>query len=260
MFKVTPVPIIEDNYVWIVEHAKHCIIVDPGDAQPVLNHLDQHSLTPSAILITHKHWDHVTGIRDIKARFPEITVYGPEYEEIPYCDVSLTDGAEFSLAQLTWRVKHLPGHTLGLIAYIVEDSDGLHHVFSGDCLFSSGCGYMFEGSPEQFQSSLAYLMSLPERTKIYPTHEYTLANIDFALHVEPNNIQLIAKHEQSQTLRSRNQPTVPTTVAAEKATNPFVRWDQPDIIRSVNLHTKQVLAMPADIFAALREWKNGFKG
>ena len=258
-FKATPIPIIEDNYVWIIEHNQQCIVVDPGDAQPVIAYLNQHQLKPDAILITHKHWDHVTGIPELKAAFPDAVLYGPVHEKVVQRDVDVHDGDRFQLAGLNWQVKHLPGHTLDLVAYHVVDESGQGHVFSGDCLFACGCGYMFEGSPEQFQTSLAWLIALPANTRIYPTHEYTLANIDFALHVEPNNLQLIARQEDCQALREQGEPTLPTHVAIERATNPFVRWDQPDIIRAVNHHTGQVLAQPAEVFAALREWKNGYK-
>lgn len=259
MFKVTPIPIIEDNYVWIIEHNDHCIVVDPGDAQPALDYLKANQLTLDAIIITHKHWDHVTGIPELKAAFPDTPLYGPVHEKIVCRDVDVFDGDILDLAGLKWTVKHLPGHTLDLVAYHVVDEAGQHHVFSGDCIFACGCGYMFEGSPEQFQSSLEWLMSLPHNTIIYPTHEYTLANIDFALHVEPNNLQLIARQEDTQALREASKPSVPTTVAKERATNPFVRWDQPDIIRAVCHHTDQVLAKPPEVFAALRQWKNEYK-
>jgi len=260
MFKVTPVPIIEDNYVWIIEHNDTCIVVDPGDAKPVIAHLKQNDLIPDAVIITHKHWDHVTGIPELKSAFPTAKLHGPVHEKIVQRDVDVKDGDVLDLAGLQWQVKHLPGHTLDLVAYYVTDESGQGHVFSGDCLFACGCGYMFEGNPEQFQSSLDWLMNLPHNTIIYPTHEYTLANINFALHVEPNNLQLIARQEDCQELRSEGIPTVPTTVAKERATNPFVRWDQPDIVRAVCHHTGEVLAKPPEVFAALRQWKNEFRG
>ncbi len=258
MFQATPIPIYDDNYVWIIQHEARCIIVDPGDAQPVLAYLDSHNLIPDTILVTHKHWDHVTGISAIKNRFPDIHLYGPEFEDIPHRDTALAGGEVLSLAGLEWSVLALPGHTMGHIGFMVTDHEQQTHLFSGDTLFACGCGRMFEGTPSIYQATLSIIRDLPVNTLIYGTHEYTLANIDFALNVEPNNTRLLHRQDVFTALREQNTPTLPTTVGEERMTNPFLRWDQPDIIRAVQHRTGEVLVTPEEVFGAVRAWKDAF--
>lgn len=276
MFKVTPIPIIEDNYAWLVQNQGQNLIFDPGEAAPVIDYLKTHDLTLDFMFITHKHWDHVTGIAEVKAAFPDCVIYGTGHHDIPCRDVALMGGETLEILGLTWRVWHTPGHTLDHIVFYTETDqlesesnstidNGIKtakpqgHLFSGDNLFACGCGRMFEGTPEQFESSLASLVALPPSTKIYCTHEYTLANINFSLHIEPNNTYTLHRQDVCTELRQQNLPTLPTTVADELKSNPFVRLDQPDVIRAAEHFSGQVLGKKAEVFAIIRKMKDGFQ-
>ncbi len=258
MLNVTAVAIYEDNYVWIIEHQGKVAAVDPGDAKPVIEYLAQQGLALDYILVTHKHWDHVNGISALKKHYPQCQVYGTSYEDIPCLEHPVKGGESLNLMGLTWQVLHTPGHTLGQIALFVEDKQGQSHLFSADNIFACGCGRMFEGTAEQFQGSLADLMSLPSNTLIYATHEYTLSNINFALHIEPNNTYLLHRQDVCSELREQGKPTLPTTVADELKSNPFVRWDQPDVIRAAEHFSGQKLNSPAAVFGVIRTMKDQF--
>jgi len=267
MFKVTPIPIIEDNYAWLVQNQGQNLIFDPGEATPVLEYLAENDLTLDYMFITHKHWDHVTGIAEIKAKFPNCIIYGTGHHDIPCREIALMGGETIDVMGLNWSVWHTPGHTLDHIVFYTEayEDNGIKtnqlpqgHLFSGDNLFACGCGRMFEGTPEQFQASLATLTALHHTTKIYCTHEYTLANINFALHIEPNNTYTLHRQDECTELRQQNKPTLPTTVADELKSNPFVRLDQPDVIRAAEHFSGQVLGHKHEVFAVIRKMKDLF--
>ncbi len=273
MFKVSPIAIFEDNYVWIIESAGKVAVVDPGDAQAVLAYLKNHDLNLDYILITHKHWDHVNGIKGLKAIFPNCLVYGTAHEDVPFLDKPLNEeeNETFELMELNWRVIHTPGHTLGHIAlYVFENTQTQNpqgHLFSGDNLFACGCGRMFEGTAKQFQNSLARLTALPANTLVYATHEYTLANINFALHIEPNNTYTLHRQDVCTQLREQGKPTLPTTIGDELKSNPFVRWNQPDVIRAaehfsgLNFSDEALSEngdYAAEVFGVIRKMKDGF--
>lgn len=258
MFKVTPIPIIEDNYAWFIENEGKTLVIDPGEAAPVINYIRDNGLTLDYMFVTHKHWDHVTGIAEVKAAFPNCKIYGTGHFDIPCREEALLGGESFQLMGLNWKVWHTPGHTLDHIVFYTQDPSGQGHLFSGDNIFACGCGRMFEGTPEQFHNSLQSIVNLPVTTKIYCTHEYTLANINFALHVEPNNTYTLHRQDVCTELRKQNQPTVPTTVADELKSNPFVRCDQPDVIRAAETFSGKVLGKPEEVFAVVRKMKDEF--
>ncbi|NVK38068.1 MAG: hydroxyacylglutathione hydrolase [Gammaproteobacteria bacterium] len=262
MLRITPIAILQDNYVWLLEHNQQTLIVDPGEAQPVLDYLEQHNLKLDYIFVTHKHWDHVTGIEAIKAAFPDSILYGTGHFDIPCRDIALLGGESLELMGLNWKVWHTPGHTLDHIVFHTQtqEDNGVvqDYVFSGDNIFACGCGRMFEGTAQQFHHSLQSLMALPLHTKLYCTHEYTLANINFALHIEPNNTYTLHRQDVSQSLRNNAQPTLPTTVADELKSNPFVRCDQPDVIRAAEHFSGKVMGKPEEVFAVIRQMKDQF--
>lgn len=230
--KLTPIPAFDDNYIWIVHDGSHAIVVDPGDAIPVLAFLHAQQLQPAAVLITHHHWDHVDGLPDLRASYPNLPVYAPQDERITQRTHTAQVGAHLHIMGLDWQVLDLSGHTNSHIGYycpVFADTDtGANAnttplLFSGDCIFKAGCGRLFEGTAEQMHSSLQRIATLPNTTRIACTHEYTLANMAFATHVEPDNQALLAEQQRCMQLREQELPTLPSTVALEKATNPFVR-------------------------------------
>lgn len=254
MIDVFPVRAFRDNYIWIVHNQHFALIIDPGDAKPVLNWLEQQKLQPIAILCTHHHHDHTSGIPALVQNF-KIPVYGPASEKVPELTHPLIEGntLKFPELPLGLAVLDVPGHTAGHIAYYNHD-----WLFCGDTLFACGCGRIFEGSAQQMFDSLQKLGSLSDTTLVYCTHEYTLDNIRFARAIDPDNPELIRLESNTEEKLARNEPTLPSSLAIEKATNPFLRCDQPAIIRSASLHAKRELADPVSVFAAIRDWKNHF--
>ncbi len=246
-------------------------MVDPGDAEPVLAYLEEHELTLCAILVTHHHGDHIGGIEAIlshhsarssansSANSP-LPVYGPAGEAIDEVNRPLADGDHVELAELntSFEVIAVPGHTRGHIAYYGRKLLGGGVLFCGDTLFACGCGRIFEGTPRQMWHSLARIAALPGQPRLYCAHEYTQANIRFALAVEPDNPALQLRAQEVARLRAEDLPTVPSTLAAELATNPFLRWDAPAVIASASRVSGGGLQQPEAVFAAIREWKNRF--
>ncbi len=262
---VLTVPAFNDNYLWLVHDDIHAIVIDPGDAVPILAALDAHKLSLVAILLTHHHADHIGGVPELLQRFKvprfKIPVYGPQLEKIATVTHPLTEGDTVVIAELglTLSVLDVPGHTRGHIAYVASQQGWL---FCGDTLFAGGCGRLFEGSPAQMAASLSKLAALPDSTEVYCAHEYTLANLRFAHAVEPDNILLTNRIQVEQAKRNQGQPTVPFTIGLEKATNPFLRYQEPAILNRLKasgrlLHTEHQTE-PVAAFAALREWKNTF--
>jgi hydroxyacylglutathione hydrolase len=260
MFDIIPIPAFKDNYIWALRDGQHAIIVDPGDAAPVRAYLEQHKLRLGAILCTHHHGDHTGGICELVQVY-NAPVYGPQHEDIPCMDHAMGEGDKVSIAspEVEFTVWDIPGHTRGHIAYLFHDA-GVSSVFCGDTLFGCGCGRLFEGTPAQLYHSLQRLAALPADTRVYCTHEYTEANIRFALTCEPGNPQLQQRKLDAHALRAQGQPTLPSNIALENATNPFLRCNKPEIIQNVGRHYGSQLA-PADeltTFTALRAWKNMF--
>lgn len=221
MLEIVPVPAFADNYLWLVhDHASgETAVVDPGDAAPVLAEAERRGWTIGQIWNTHWHPDHTGGNLTIKEA-TGATISGPASETIPGCDVALAEGDSVRLGEHVGRVINVPGHTLGHIALIFDED---RVAFVGDTLFAMGCGRLFEGTPQQMFDSLRRLAALPDDTRLYCAHEYTLSNGRFAAHAEPGNRDISERLAAVEQMRSNGEITVPTTVAAEQATNPFVR-------------------------------------
>ncbi len=254
MINVHPIPAFRDNYIWALHDGTHAAIVDPGDAAPVLEFLCVQKLALCAIIITHHHNDHVGGNRDLLAKY-SVPVYGPAGESIDTLTVRLKENDEITISELTlsFKVIEIPGHTAGHIAYV-----GHGMVFCGDTLFACGCGRLFEGTPAQMHRSLGKLAALPGDTKVYCAHEYTLSNIAFARAVEPDNEALLKREFTEREKRGLGLPTVPSSIALERATNPFMRSEIPSVIAAANQRTNTVHPTPVDVLATIREWKNSF--
>lgn len=251
---ITPLPAFSDNYFWLLARGGSAAVVDPGDAGPVERALEQRGLQLDAILVTHHHADHVGGVMALKRRFGP-TVYGPVHEAIPARDRALAGGDAAEVLGTRFQVIDVPGHTAGHIAYYAAAESAL---FCGDTLFACGCGRLFEGTPAQMHASLSALAALPGQTRVYCAHEYTLANIRFALAVEPGNAELQQRALDAEALRRRGEPTVPSTIALERATNPFLRCDAPEVRAAAARRKKGAETAAVTTFATLREWKNGF--
>lgn len=261
--RIRPIRAFSDNYIWMLDDGKHAVVVDPGDAMPVFDALESDGLKLTAILLTHHHHDHVGGVLELLQEH-KATVYGPAMETLPACDVALSEGdlVNMDAPALSLRVLDVPGHTAGHIAYTGEVSgraDGESVLFCGDTLFVGGCGRLFEGTPEQMLNSLDKFAALPGDTKVFCAHEYTLSNLRWARAVEPDNAELAKFEAQCIRAREADQPTVPSSIATEKACNPFMRARIDRIANSANQWAGQALANPVEVFAALRTWKNNFK-
>lgn len=258
-YQIVPLNAFDDNYIWLLRRGDQAAVVDPGDATPVLAYLDEQQLNLCAILVTHHHADHIGGIGELRARY-EMPVFGPAGEPIDLLTRPLVDGEHIELPQLgaVFEVLAVPGHTRAHIAYYGRNRSPCGPLFCGDTLFACGCGRVFEGSPRQMRHSLARLAALPGATRIYCAHEYTQANIRFALAVEPENLELIARAEEVADLRAAHRPTLPTTIGTELAVNPFLRWDAPTVIAAARRFSGKPLTQPDEVFAAIREWKNRY--
>lgn len=218
-FDIVGIPAFDDNYIWCMYDHEFAYVVDPGDASPVLEFLRQKPRKLAGILITHHHYDHTNGIKQLLANYPNIPVYGPNNPTIDGITMVCTDGDHITLDKLpiTFSIMHTPGHTLDHICFVNPQL-----LFCGDTLFSAGCGRMFEGSAAQFFNSLQKLAALPGGTAVFCTHEYTLANMTFAQHVEPNNHVLHEHFKACQTLRASMRPTLPSEISLENQINPFL--------------------------------------
>jgi hydroxyacylglutathione hydrolase len=264
LLQVWPIPAFDDNYLWCIHDGKSALIVDPGDATPVLEYLKQEKLDLKGILITHHHADHTGGILPLlEALDPTIPVYGPAAIDIPGRTRALMEGDSLEIAspRVSFEVFEVPGHTLSHIAYFANMQANVVEpmLFCGDTLFASGCGRLFEGTPTQMSQSLAKFIALPKNTLVYCTHEYTLSNIRFARAVEPNNANLITWEQTAIALREKNLPTLPTTIGQELQVNPFMRCDQDSVIESaLAISGEKSLPTPAHVLAVIRAWKDRF--
>lgn len=248
------IPALSDNYIFLLHEPSSgaTAVVDPADAGAVERRLQERGLALTHILNTHHHPDHVGGNRALKARHG-CTIVGPraDRDRIPGIDVEVGDGDTVALGNAQANVFDVPGHTRGHIAYWFRDAKA---AFVGDTLFAMGCGRLFEGTPAQMWASLRKLMAMPDDTAIYCAHEYTLSNAKFALSVEPDNAALRDRAAEVEAARARGEPTVPTTMGIEKATNPFLRPDSPDLQRTLGLSGADLVA----VFAETRARKDAF--
>jgi len=251
--RVIPVPCLSDNYAYIVvaDGSRDAFVIDPSEAVPVLAALSGEHLKLVAIVNTHHHYDHVGGNDELRAACGEIPVYAhiSDVGRVPSQTDKVEEGKAFTVAGLELRPLHVPGHTTGAVSYCVEDA-----VFTGDTLFVAGCGRLFEGTPEMMHTSLSgKLARLPEATRVYCGHEYTASNLRFAVHAEPDNEAAKAKLERVQAQRERGEPTVPSTIGEELATNPFLRCALPSIAKHFPGNG------PVEVFAAVRKAKDSFR-
>ena len=254
MFDVIRIPAFKDNYIWLLRKGASAVVVDPGEAAGVLAVLARERLTLSSILVTHHHHDHQGGVADLLSRYPSAEVFGPAVESITGLTRPLRGGETIAPVGLgvEFQVLAVPGHTLGHLAYYCPDA-----LFCGDTLFGAGCGRLFEGTPAQMFDSLERLAALPGQTAVYCAHEYTELNLRFALTIEPGNRRLQQRAEEVAALRAQGDATVPSTLALEKATNPFLRCSEAEVVASA-LRAGASSADSLVVFAALRERRNGF--
>ncbi len=254
--RIKAIPSLSDNYIWLIinNNDSTAIIIDPGSSEPCKSYFDQEDIKPVAILVTHRHWDHVNGIEKLVHDY-ELPVYGPSTEYIPCLTTALNVNDKFKLPEfdLDFEVIDLSGHTAGHIGYL---TDGM--FFCGDTLFSAGCGRLFDGTAAQLHASLQRIAKLPRNPTIYCAHEYTIDNLHFAQTVEPGNEEIQLRLNEAKTLRERNQPTLPFTIDQEIRYNPFLRTDKESIMKAVAQHSGQKIENSEDCFRYLRLWKDGF--
>ena len=251
-------PAFSDNYIWMLHDGQQAIVVDPGDAAPVADALDARGLALAGILVTHHHPDHVGGVTALRPRLQGGSqVWGPAREKIPAPFVPLSDGDQLTVMGLRFQVIDVPGHTAGHIAFFLAEGAGAPILFCGDTLFSGGCGRLFEGTPAQMHQSLGRLAALPGDTRVCCAHEYTESNLRFAAAVEPDSADLAAYTAACRALRAQGLPTLPSTIAQERAINPFMRCDAATVIAAAQ-RRGAADAGGAEVLGALREWKNQF--
>src|SRR5579885_402652 len=256
-FRIYPVKALKDNYIWVIVNTLQmsAMIVDPGEAAPVINFITSNNLSLIAILATHHHWDHINGIGELIQYF-DVPVYAPTIEKIPHMTALAAPESELCIPgiPLNIQVLGIPGHTKGHVAYYAPGM-----LFCGDTLFAAGCGRIFEGTPEQMFASLQKLAALPDDTNIYCGHEYTFDNLRFAEIVEPGNPKIHERKTRVSELRNKSLPSLPSTLLEEKETNPFLRCDSPELIANVEKFAYQYLRDPVSVFTWLRKWKDNFQ-
>jgi len=257
MLQIEPISAFSDNYIWLLydDAERAAWVVDPGQAEPVLAALAQKQLPLAGILITHHHPDHVGGLAQLRARF-DVPVYGPAQTPAQGIGHGLREGERVRAAGREFRVLEIPGHTLDHIAYFSAGPTPV--VFCGDTLFAGGCGRVFEGTMPMMHASLQKLAQLPAQTAVYCAHEYTLANLRFAQAVEPDSSELAQRAQRDHAQRDAARPTVPTTLAMELATNPFLRCAEPAVQAAAQRRAVHQLAAQAEVFGVLRSWKDSF--
>lgn len=246
------IPAFQDNYIWVLSNDQgHCVIVDPGEAAPVLSAIEENQWQPQAILLTHHHHDHVGGVKELRQRFPDVVVYGPEETQDKGATKCVVEGDMLILLGYEFSVFATPGHTLGHVSYYTTP-----YLFCGDTLFSGGCGRLFEGTADQMYQSFQKINALPGETVICCAHEYTLANMKFAQQILPGDVAIEDYLNKVKQLRAKNHPTLPVTLENERRINVFLRTEDPDLISVIDKETK--LQQPNTRFAWLRSKKDAF--
>jgi hydroxyacylglutathione hydrolase len=253
MLNITAIPALEDNYIWLLQRDRHAVIVDPGEAAPVLDFLHKQGLQLAAILCTHRHHDHVGGIEELREVY-NVPVYGRRHPKNPHITHDLREGDQLGLdvLDIEFDIIETPGHLEGHIIFVTP-----HVVFCGDIMFGAGCGKTFEGTLAQLHQSLKRIAALPDDTLVYCAHEYTAYNLPFAQACEPNNQAIQRRIIETRRLLAEDNPTVPFTIAQEKATNPYLRCTNPELIRTLQAHGLTGTGELA-VFTALRNWRDHF--
>ena len=259
-YQVTPIHAFRDNYIWCItrKDTNECIIVDPGDASPVIAYCEQHNKKICAILITHHHADHIGGVSGLvhsQYMVSNATIYGPEETPCSHINHRCREGEQIDIPPLniTLSILEVPGHTMDHIAYYNQD-----WLFCGDTLFSCGCGRLFEGTPEIMFHSLRKIHALDDNTQVFCAHEYTQSNIDFALTIEPNNTALQQYANHVKRLRENQQETLPSTIGLEKDVNPFLRWHDAQLKENLSRHWQCEVSDDIETLAMTRRWKDTF--
>ncbi len=254
MLTLVTLPALNDNYIWLVHDNVHAVVVDPGETAQVLHFLQAHHLSLDAILCTHHHGDHTAGIMKLREEYPSAQVYAPGSERFTgFRTIAVTEPDHLEILGHPCRVLNVPGHTGDHIAYHLSP-----WLFCGDTLFGAGCGRIFDGDARSFYQSLQKISQLPDDTQICCAHEYTLANLKFALAVMPDNQQLKQRIAADSHKREQLQPTIPSLLSLEKATNPFLRCHTPEVEYAVSQHSYQSPQDATDVFTLLRQWKDTF--
>jgi hydroxyacylglutathione hydrolase len=249
---LTSIPALQDNYIWtLTDDDNHCLIVDPGEAQPVLDKIKANRWQPVAILLTHHHHDHVGGVNELLQHYPDLDVYGPQETADKGAKRIMAEGDEFALLGLNFRVIATPGHTLGHISYFSSP-----YLFCGDTMFSGGCGRLFEGTAKQMFESFQKLNQLPDDTLVCCAHEYTLSNMKFAAAILPHDPKILARYQQIKDLRAENRITLPTKLALEREINLFLRTQDADLQKALGTNVSSSALWQT--FADLREKKDRF--
>ena len=277
--RIITVPAFTDNYIWLVcnknfdDNKQQGLIIDPGDPRQLMKVLEKEKIVPIAVLLTHLHYDHANGLAQLTERYPDLPIYGPEseykllsnnphpptYGPATNCFQYLThllkgdEILKFEAVDCHFQLMNIPGHTSGHIAYYDSKNKNL---FCGDTLFAGGCGRVFDGGFHNLHDSLQKIKALPKDTNIYCTHEYTLDNLGFARWVEPDNTDIPARQEADMSLIDNDQATVPSLLSLELKTNPFLRTDLPHVKEKVEKATNKSLLTSADVFTAMRNWKD----
>ena len=255
---VRPVRAFSDNYIWLIDSPQapgRSVAVDPGDAAPVIAELQRSGLSLAAILLTHHHPDHIGGVPELLRRWA-VPVIGPDDARIAQRTLTVDESRRCDLPDLglSFEILQVPGHTLSHIALW-----GHGALFCGDTLFSAGCGRMFEGTPTQMNASLNKLRALPPDTRVYCGHEYTAANLRFALTVDPRNTEALKYQAEVERVRAQDRPSLPSTLALEIRVNPFLRCDDPTVAAAAAAHAGKPLRDAAEVFGVLRAWKDQFR-
>lgn len=260
MIEILPIKAFSDNYIWAITDHQQVVVVDPGDANPVIEFIEQRNLSLAGILVTHYHPDHIGGIGQLIETHPNIPVWTPEKEPVAHSTQTLKEGDTVALpiGGLTLSVLDVPGHTSGHIAYTGNLPSGQPFLLSGDTLFSSGCGRLFEGTPGQMLNAMKKFRALSDDTLVFCTHEYTMSNLAFAMAVEPENADIQLRTIEVTALRATDTPSIPCLLGNEKKVNPFLRWDSPSLKVTTEDWADKALEDDVALFTAVRAWKDKF--
>ncbi len=245
------IPSLVDNYIWLLIHKGNCIVVDPGIAQPVQKFLEQNTINPIAILLTHHHDDHVNGVKELKKKYPELSVYGPMETRKKGVTCIIKNGDQLNFSGFSWKTIAVPGHTLGHVAYYQEP-----YLFCGDTIFSGGCGRIFEGTIEQMYNSINILKSLPDETLVCSAHEYTAVNMKFASYLLPNDEAIKTYTLEVNKKRKKKESTLPSNLKHEKKINIFLRFEDHQLQKALGF--SNITCLTSDVFAKIRKLKDSF--